>query len=369
IVSSSPSRKTAMMRKPMLLFGTSGVAFVIFLFIYQLENLRDRRGTMHNWLWLFKYRKSLNLCQPAAVFRSFSVFVVVERILKLHEPRKALLRETCLKNKMYSEGKENWEDMPVHELDFLVVDDNHGIIYCFVPKVACTNWKRVMVALHKNSTGPYEDPLSIPPESVHDNEVLAFLSDFPKPERIVRSCLSIHYTKFLFVRNPFVRLISAFRDKFQKRNNLFYRSTSRHILKKYGNISDPPASVDEAFDSGLHVSFSNFIQFLVDPEMEKDEPFEPHWKQMHRLCHPCLIDYDFIGHQETLQMDVEHLLTILNLENDITFPTSPENISAQDDLSNWFGVLPLEDRRKLYKIYEPDFELFGYPKPEELLQD
>eukprot|EP00066_Takifugu_rubripes_P030513 XP_011619779.1 PREDICTED: carbohydrate sulfotransferase 12-like [Takifugu rubripes] len=178
-----------------------------------------------------------------------------------------------------------------------------------------------------------------------------------------------HYTKFLFVRNPFVRLISAFRDKFQKRNNLFYRSTSRHILKKYGNISDPPASVDEAFDSGLHVSFSNFIQFLVDPEMEKDEPFEPHWKQMHRLCHPCLIDYDFIGHQETLQMDVEHLLTILNLENDITFPTSPENISAQDDLSNWFGVLPLEDRRKLYKIYEPDFELFGYPKPEELLQD
>ncbi|XP_011618709.2 carbohydrate sulfotransferase 12-like [Takifugu rubripes] len=322
-----------MMRKPMLLFGTSGVAFVIFLFIYQLENLRDRRA---------------------------------QRILKLHDPRKALLRETCLKNKMYSEGKENWEDMPAHELDFLVVDDNHGIIYCFVPKVACTNWKRVMVALHKNSTGPYEDPLSIPPESVHDNEVLTFLSDFPKPERIARMK---HYTKFLFVRNPFVRLISAFRDKFQKRNNVVYQRTSRHILKKYGNISDPPASVDEAFDSGLHVSFSNFIQFLVDPETEKDEPFESHWKQMHRLCHPCLIDYDFIGHQETLQMDVEHLLTILNLENDITFPTSPENISAQDDLSNWFGVLPLEDRRKLYKTYEPDFELFGYPKPEELLQD
>lgn len=99
-----------------------------------------------------------------------------------------------------------------------------------------------------------------------------------------------HYTKFLFVRNPFVRLISAFRDKFQKRNNVVYQRTGRHILKKYGNISDPPASVDEAFDSGLHVSFSNFIQFLVDPETEKDEPFESHWKQMHRLCHPCLIE-------------------------------------------------------------------------------
>lgn len=91
--------------------------------------------------------------------------------------------------------------------------------------------------------------------------------------------------------------------------------------------------------------------------------------QLESRCIVLLCSYDFIGHQETLQMDVEHLLTILNLENDITFPTSYENISTQDDLSNWFGVLPLEDRRKLYKIYEPDFELFGYPKPEELLQD
>lgn len=68
-------------------------------------------------------------------------------------------------------------------------------------------------------------------------------------------------------------------------------------------------------------------------------------------------------------MDVEHLLTILNLEKDITFPPSPENISTHGDLPNWFGVVPLEDRRKLYKIYEPDFKLFGYPKPEELFQD
>lgn len=47
-----------------------------------------------------------------------------------------------------------------------------------------------MLALRKNNTGPYEDPLSIPPESVHGNEELAFLDHFPKPERIVRSRLS-----------------------------------------------------------------------------------------------------------------------------------------------------------------------------------
>lgn len=58
-------------------------------------------------------------------------------------------------------------------------------------QVACTNWKRVMFALLRNNTGPYEDPLSFLPEWVHDNEQLPFLSRFPKPERIVRSCVYI----------------------------------------------------------------------------------------------------------------------------------------------------------------------------------
>lgn len=87
---------------------------------------------------------------------------------------------------------------------------------------------------------------------------------------------------------------------------------------------------------------------------------------MHRLCHPCIIQYDFVGHQETLQQDAEQLLKILNLEDEIKFPPSYENMTSLSSVLDWFRTVPLEDRRKLYDLYERDFTLFGYRKPSEL---
>ena len=77
--------------------------------------------------------------------------------------------------------------------------------------------------------------------------------------------------------------------------------------------------------------------------------------------------YDFIGHQETLQEDAEQLLNTLKLQNSIKFPPSYDNITAPESVSGWFRTVPLVERRKLYRLYETDFKLFGYRKPDELL--
>ncbi|XP_044040860.1 carbohydrate sulfotransferase 12-like [Siniperca chuatsi] len=281
-----------------------------------------------------------------------------ERIHQLQTLRKQLIRETCDGDKeAFSKGKHSLEDMSDNELKNLIVDDKHGVIYCYVPKVACTNWKRVMFVL--NQSKPYHDPMSISADLVHRPKQVTLLNSFPRTE--MKAKLK-HYTKFLFVRHPYVRLISAYQDKFQRNDRYFYQNFARNILRLYGNQTDPPHTADEAFASGVRPSFYNFIQYLLDPQTEKTVPFEPHWRQMHRLCYPCLIEYDFIGHQETLQEDAEQLLMILKLEDEIKFPPSYENMTSLVSLFDWFREVPLEDRRKLYHLYEGDFRLFGYRK-------
>ncbi|KAF3697625.1 Carbohydrate sulfotransferase 12 [Channa argus] len=287
-----------------------------------------------------------------------------EKVRHLQNLRKKLIKEMCDGDKeAFSGGKTSLDDMKGKELDNFIVDDANAIIYCYIPKVACTNWKRVMFVLHFNK--PYLDPSSVSAELVHNTKKLVLLSSLPEAE--MKAKLK-HYTKFLFVRDPFVRLISAYRNKFQEYNKYYYENFGLDILRLYGNELYPPETAEEAFASGIYPSFHNFIQYLLDPQTGQ-QPFEPHWRQMHHLCQPCLIEYDFVGHQETLQEDAEQLLRILNLENDIKFPPSNKNMTKPGSVLDWFKPVPLEDRRKLYKLYEQDFRLFGYRKPSKLLDD
>ncbi|XP_034532923.1 carbohydrate sulfotransferase 12-like [Notolabrus celidotus] len=321
----SPAAMLSLCRKH--LFGLVGSMFLIMLCFYQWNTSDEKRA---------------------------------ESIYQKQEVRKQRLRDICERDKAaFPEEKQGWEDLSDSELRHLLVDDNHGIIFCFIPKVACSNWKRVMHVLNKGE--PYQDPISIPQELVHDT--FPHLISFPRAEMKAKMK---HYTKFFFVRDPFVRLISAYRDKFGTENEYFYHHFGRDIIRLYGNNPNPPKTAAEAFSSGLHTSFYNFIQYLVDPRTNKTW-FEPHWRQMHRLCHPCAIQYDFLGHQESLQDDAQQLLTLLKLEDAIKFPSSYENMTAHNSVHDWFRTVPLEDRRELYNIYQEDFKLFGYRTPEELL--
>ncbi|KAM6155981.1 carbohydrate sulfotransferase 12 [Rhynchocyon petersi] len=291
--------------------------------------------------------------------------------------RRRVLRDLCANSSFVFPTKErSFDDIPNYELNHLIVDDRHGIIYCYVPKVACTNWKRVMIVLSESLLdrgAPYREPLAIPREHVHNSRThLTFNKFWRRYGKFSRHLMRVKlkkYTKFLFVRDPFVRLISAFRSKFELENDEFYRRFAVPMLRLYSNHTSLPASVSEAFSAGLKVSFANFIQYLLDPHTERLAPFNEHWRQVYRLCHPCQIDYDFVGKLETLDQDAAQLLRLLKVDQLLHFPPSYRNRTASSWEEDWFARIPLAWRQQLYKLYEADFVLFGYPKPESLLQD
>lgn len=58
--------------------------------------------------------------------------------------RKKLAKEVCT----LSQKKPNLDSVIKDRvlLDHIIVDEEHRLLYCYVPKVACTNWKRLLVS-------------------------------------------------------------------------------------------------------------------------------------------------------------------------------------------------------------------------------
>ncbi|KAK0146498.1 Carbohydrate sulfotransferase 11 [Merluccius polli] len=263
--------------------------------------------------------------------------------------RRELLEEACL-----SETRKRRVLSP-DDLRHLIVDDTHSLIYCYVPKVACTNWKRVLMVL--TGDGRYSDPLAIPANEAHVAGNLRTLSEFPAAEinRRLRS-----YLKFVFVRDPFERLVSAYRNKFTRPyNTAFHKRYGTKIIRRHR--ADPRP---DALEAGDDVSFQEFVQYLVDPRTQREEPLNEHWERVHSLCHPCLLHYDVVGKYETLEPDSRAVLGLAGVEGSVRFPTSGKSTRTDRDMAARFfkNISPFL-QRKLFNMYRMDFLLFNYSMP------
>ncbi|CAL8253431.1 unnamed protein product [Arctogadus glacialis] len=263
--------------------------------------------------------------------------------------RRELLEEACL-----SQTRKRRVLSP-DDLRHLIVDDKHGLIYCYVPKVACTNWKRVLMVL--TGDGRYSDPLAIPAHEAHVAGNLRTLSEFPAAEinRRLRS-----YLKFVFVREPFERLVSAYRNKFTRSyNEAFHRRYGTKIIRRHRPGARPGAA-----EAGADVSFREFVQYLVDPRTQREEPLNEHWERVHSLCHPCLIHYDVVGKYETLEPDARAVLGLAGVQGSVRFPASGKSARTDRDMAaRFFQDVSPSLQKKLVNMYRMDFLLFNYSMP------
>ncbi|XP_054604082.2 carbohydrate sulfotransferase 11 isoform X1 [Nothobranchius furzeri] len=289
-------------------------------------------------------------CQTAALMSPTTLKQVESALQAIHQGRRELLEEAC---RSYSRKR---RVLIPEDLKHIIVDDKHGLLYCYVPKVACTNWKRVLMVL-TGVAGAHKDPLAIPANEAHVPGNLRTLSEYSTSEinQRLRS-----YLKFIFVREPFERLVSAYRNKFTRSyNTAFHKRYGTKIVQRHRPHPQP-----EALEKGNDVSFEEFVYYLVDPATQREEPFNEHWERVHSLCHPCLIHYDVVGKYETLEQDSRYVLQLAGVDEQVSFPASSKSTRTTGDMAAQFfqNISPFY-QKKLYNLYRMDFLLFNYSVP------
>ena len=111
------------------------------------------------------------------------------------------------------------------------------------------------------------------------------------------------------------------------------------------------------------VTFKEFVQLILDPPTK--QPFNEHWKPYHEQCLPCEVRYDFIGHFETLQQDINYVLHKIGL-NVTLLHVNPSNRHERNSttyphiVAKQMATLSHDEIRKLGGVYWRDFKLFGY---------
>ena len=213
----------------------------------------------------------------------------------------------------------------------LAVDDEQKFIYCVVSKVGTTTWKSVLARPRGNNP------------RINRWVMWKRLTNYTEEERKTRLKT---YFKFMFVREPLHRMVSAYKNKFLQ-NPGFTKDIRKEIVKEFR-----PESYDP--DGKNFVSFPEFIQYFSDNKTRNQ-----HWRQYEKICHPCVIDYDFIGHYETLEEDAPLLLKVADIKESAKFPPIHKSTSTAQ-VVDYYSKVPVDVVKRIGELYRSDFEMFGY---------
>lgn len=231
------------------------------------------------------------------------------------------------------------------------VSHNMKLVYCSVPKVASTNWKRLLLMFEQATNS--SSVASIEKNNVHALPQVRLFNIISK-EGIKQTLF--HYYKFLFVRHPFERLVSAYRNKFEENNKYFHKTYGSQILRLYrANLTE------KQYRRGNGVKFEEFILWILQKRV-----FDGHWSPIDSICHPCVLPYDFIGKMESLVADSEQILKDLGSQEHFPAHLTDKHktsLTSKQLIQTHFSKLSKETIRQLYQRYKVDFEAFDYKLP------
>lgn len=195
---------------------------------------------------------------------------------------------------------------------------------------------------------------------------------FPRPSvKEVKEALNTPgVISLLVVREPFVRLLSAYRDKLEILIKPYYRKLARAIISKYRTKTKALTGAPKA--SGP--TFPEFVKYLIDQHKSPQYVFNEHWAPYHTFCSPCAVYFNVIAKVETLAKDSMYVIQQLGLTHLLSINFGERRKKKMRSLMNrsrdgrnttallkyYFSQLDENLLNQLLEIYGVDFEMFGY---------
>ncbi|GAB0092258.1 Carbohydrate sulfotransferase [Sergentomyia squamirostris] len=258
--------------------------------------------------------------------------------------RKTHLWDICIRRGMVGVYPPNaWE---------FFVSTGHGLAWCNVFKAASSSWMYYFNILGGYNLAYLQRTKTSPLELARQR--------FPRPSLPELVDALANSISFLIVREPFERLLSAYRNKIEGFRNKYYKMLAEQIVKKYRKASKSKDSTGP--------TFKEFLTYLIH-HYKSGSRFDEHWSPVFSFCTPCSINYTLIAKVETFQRDTEYIIRQAGLESLLLNKLPNKKVRAISNRSTsdtshlipkYFSQIDAQTLDQLLEIYEPDFELFGY---------
>ncbi|XP_033646657.1 carbohydrate sulfotransferase 11-like [Asterias rubens] len=226
-------------------------------------------------------------------------------------------------------------------------NDDFKFIICRVLKVGSFSWRQVIRSLYTKGSPSFKKSQPFGDYSIREYDNGRFLRDLQ------------NYTKVLFVREPFARLLSGYRDKYvELRHFPYYKPIGSEMIKAFRK------GATRAEIASGKPTFEEFLRWLV--RNQEDRTGDYHWRPLFDWYHPCEIHYDYIGKLETATEDAKYIFKKIGIDKLETYPSTETHhtfSSSQDVMKKYYSQISPDLIPRLVSKHKEEFLLFNYTVP------
>lgn len=217
-------------------------------------------------------------------------------------------------------------------------------------KIGTTFWRRLFYMLTTTTDKTkYKQPYDVPIATA-----LGRTKQFTPGIGTSRlsSLLNENSFSFLFVRNPYSRLLSAYIDKLVPPNPYYWKAWGRSAILKFrpnwAQTAKQPIIQTVASPAGHDITFAEFVKFVVNLEKGIKIP-DPHLTSTRRACKPCSQHYNYVGRMETFKDDALYIMQRLGMNESIAILKDTFTHYSTDDAITDSIYSPFSWRKEVVK--------------------